>query len=153
MHAAFSAAFAESLACDRRLTHWQLSGLSRQANINVTWTCALLCTKFEGHSKKETFAFLLPSSISTLIDMLPTKSTPHRHVVPFPSQRPVFPPANPHEHHPTPQPFFQSSLFQFLDFPSIFTCAKRNYTNLKCPPFSAGYFMTHSLTTHSFFCV
>ena len=26
-------------------------------------------------------------------------------------------------------------------------------TNLKCPPFSAYYFMTHSLTTHFFFCV
>ena len=26
-------------------------------------------------------------------------------------------------------------------------------TNLKCPPFSAYYFMTHSLTTHFLFCV
>ena len=63
-----------------------------------------------------TFAFLLPSSISTLIDMLPTKSTPRRQVVPFLSQRPVLPPASPHQHHPTPQPFFQSSLFQFPRF-------------------------------------
>jgi len=50
---------------------------------------------------------------------------------------------------PSSNPLYVSSL----NFPHIFTCAKRNQTNLKCPPFSACYFMTHSLTTHFFFCV
>jgi len=50
---------------------------------------------------------------------------------------------------PSANPLYSSSH----NFPNIFTCAKRSQTNLKCPPFSACYFMTHSLTTHFFFCV
>jgi len=50
---------------------------------------------------------------------------------------------------PSSNPLYSSSL----TFPNICTCAKRSQTNLKCPPFSACYFMTHSLTTHFFFCV
>ena len=50
---------------------------------------------------------------------------------------------------PSSNPLYSSSL----NFPNIFTCAKRRQTNLKCPPFSGWYFMTHSLTTHFFFCV
>ena len=37
--------------------------------------------------------------------------------IPFPSQIPAFPSTSPDEHHPNPEPFFQSSLFQFPRFP------------------------------------
>jgi len=45
------------------------------------------------------------------------ESRPCWQVVPFPSQRPVFPSTSPDEHHPNPEPFLQSSLFQFPQFP------------------------------------
>jgi len=45
------------------------------------------------------------------------ESRPCWQVVPYPSQSPVFPSTNPDEHHPNPEPFFQSSLFQFPQFP------------------------------------
>ena len=44
------------------------------------------------------------------------ESRPSWQVVPFPSQNPSFPSTSPDEHHPTPEPFFQSSLFQFPQF-------------------------------------
>ena len=47
---------------------------------------------------------------------------------------------------PSSNPLYSSSL----TFTNICTCAKRSQTNLKCPPFSVCYFMTHSLTTHFF---
>jgi len=37
--------------------------------------------------------------------------------IPFPRQSPAFPSRSPDEHHPNPEPFFQSSLFQFPQFP------------------------------------
>ena len=37
--------------------------------------------------------------------------------IPFPSQSPAFPSTSPDEHHPNPEPFCQSSLFQFPHFP------------------------------------
>jgi len=53
-------------------------------------------------------------------------------------------------------------LFRFVVFPYTPILPPRPFplslppgrqTNLKCPPFSTYYFMTHSLTTHFFFCV
>jgi len=42
-----------------------------------------------------------------------------------PSQSHSFPPTSPDEHHPTPEPFFQSSLFLFPRFPQhIHLCKK-----------------------------
>ena len=67
------------------------------------------------------------------------ESRPCWQVVPFPSQSPSFPhtspakpsqrtscpPTSPDEHHPTPETFFQSSLFPFPRFPQhIHLCEK-----------------------------
>ena len=45
------------------------------------------------------------------------ESRPCWQVVPFPRQSPAFPSTSPDEHHPNPEPFRQSSLFQFPQFP------------------------------------
>jgi len=102
------------------------------------------------------------------------ESRPCWQVVPLPS--PAVPSTRSDEHLSDPESFCHSPslpfpilipsvtllLCRFLGFPYTPILPPRLFplplppgrkTNLKCPPFSVYYFMTHPLTTHFFFCV